>query len=60
MRLSAKAAPVHSVANRVFMNGLYAFIYTVLLIYVGENSFILHQQLIEYTHGDGEVISLKG
>lgn len=38
MQLSAKAAPVCSIANRVFMNGLYAFIYTVLLIYLGEQS----------------------
>lgn len=62
MQLSAKAAPVCSVANRVFMNGLYAFIYTFLLIYLGEKSFILHQQLVKYAYGggDGEVISLKG
>lgn len=42
MQLPAKAAPARSVANRVFMNGLYAFIYTVLVIYLGEKSFILH------------------
>lgn len=58
MQLSTKAAPVHSVANRVFMNGLYAFIYTILLIYLGEKSFILHQQLVEYVYRN--VISLKG
>lgn len=58
MQLSAKAAPVCSIANRVFMNGLYAFIYTVLLIYL-ENSLVLHQ-LFEYAYGDGAVFSLKG
>lgn len=42
MQLPAKAARARSVANRVFMNGLYAFIYTVLVIYLGEKSFILH------------------
>lgn len=61
MQLSAKAAPVCSVANRVFVNGLYAFIYSVLLIYLGAKSFILHQQLVENVYGDdGKVISLKG
>lgn len=42
------------------MNGLYAFIYTVLLIYLGEKSFILHQQLVKYAYGGAEVFSLKG
>lgn len=61
MQLPAKAAPVCSVASRVFVNGLYAFIYTVLLIYLGEKSFILHQQLVENAcRGDGKVVSLKG
>lgn len=55
MQLSAKAAPVCSVANRVYMNGLYAFIYTVLLIYLCE-----HHQMFEYAYGDGAVFSLKG